>query len=259
MDFQDAFSILFILSELSVYFYSLTRYNVEKGARMPDRIVEVYAGAYASGKSETALNRAIQYVKNNKSVTLVDLDTVEPAYTLRPIAGELQSMGVNVITQPDNFGLGEAASYITPAQVNCLATDSDIIIDVGYGAGGLDILDIINNIGDEKDIRIYLVVNTSKFETSTVENIIEYATFAKGLEKRDWKKFTGVISNTHFGDETTKEDVINGYNKLKKACEIINLPIRAIGVDEKLLKEFDSTYDGVEVWFYKRMMPKAFW
>ena len=220
------------------------------------RIVEVFAGAYASGKSETSINRARQYAKECKRITLVDLDSVEPAYTLRPIAKELEEMGINTITQPDNFGLGEAASYVTSAQVNCLANDGDIIIDVGYGAGGLDVLDILTGIDEEKNIEIYLVVNTSKFETSTVENIIEYVEFASGGGKY---KFTGMISNTHFGDETTKEDIINGYNKLKIASEKLNLPIRAIGVDEKLSSEFESNYDGVEIWVYKRMMPKAFW
>ena len=224
---------------------------------MKNRFVEVYAGAYASGKSETALNRARTFAQKGEKITLVDLDTVEPAYTLRPIAKDLEKLGINVITQPDCFGLGEAASYITAAQVNCLANDGNIIIDVGYGAGGLDILDIINNIGDETDLRIYLVVNTSKFETSTVDNIIEYVTFAEGLEKRQWKKFSGMISNTHFGDETTKEDVINGYNKLKLASEKINIPIHAIGVDESL--NFAPTYDGIEVWKYNRLMPKALW
>lgn len=219
------------------------------------RIVEVFAGAYASGKSETSINRARQYAKEGKRITLVDLDSVEPAYTLRPIAKELEEMGINTITQPDNFGLGEAASYVTSAQVNCLANDGDIIIDVGYGAGGLDVLDILTGIDEEKNIEIYLVVNTSKFETSTVENIIEYANFTQGGKY----KFTGMISNTHFGDETTKEDIINGYNKLKIASEKLNLPIRAIGVDEKLSSEFENNYDGVEIWFYKRMMPKAFW
>ena len=224
---------------------------------MTDRFVEVYAGAYASGKSETAINRARQFAEAGENITLVDLDSVEPAYTLRPIAKELEDLGIHTITQPDNFGLGEAASYVTSAQINCLANEGNIIIDVGYGAGGLDILDIINNIGAENDLRIYLVVNTAKFETSTVDNIVEYVTFSEGLEKRPWKKFSGVISNTHFGDETTKEDVINGYNKLKKACEIINLPIIAIGADEKL--DLGTKYDGVDVWYYKRMMPRAFW
>lgn len=218
------------------------------------RFVEVFAGAYASGKSETALNRARHFAQNDEKITLVDLDTVEPAYTLRPIEKKLKNLGINVITQPDSFGLGEAASYITPAQVNCLSEDGNIIIDVGYGAGGLDILNIINNIEQEQDLRIYLVVNTAKFETSTVENIIEYISHAKGDSNY---KFAGMISNTHFGDETTKEDVIRGYEMLKKVSSLTNLPISAIGADEKL--GFDSTYDGVEVWKYKRFMPEALW
>ena len=223
------------------------------------RTVEVYAGAYASGKSETALNRARILTEQGKKITLVDLDSVEPAYTLRPIAKELTDLGINVITQLDNFGLGEAASYVTSAQINCLKNDGDIVIDVGYGAGGLDILDIITDIDKEKDLRIYLVVNTSKFETSTVENIIEYVTFSEGLEKRPWKKFAGFISNTHFGDETTKEDIINGYEKLKEVSKQLNIPIKAIGVPSNLALDFSRTYDGIEIWFYNRMMPKAFW
>ena len=226
---------------------------------MTERFVEVYAGAYASGKSETALNRAIQFAKIKKNITLADLDTVEPAYTLRPIAKDLEALGVNVITQPEYFGLGEAGSYITPQQMNCLSVEGDVIIDVGYGASGLDILDIITNIGDEKNLQIFLVVNTSKFETCSVDNIVEYVTFSEGIEKRPWKKFTGLISNTHFGDETTKEDVIRGYEILKKASEKINIPIRAIGIDKSIAKDFGLTYDNVEVWVYDRMMPKAFW
>ncbi len=219
------------------------------------RIVEIYAGAYASGKSETAINRARQFANNSEQITLVDLDTVEPAYTLRPIAQELKNMGINVITQPDNFGLGEAASYVTPTQINCLSEQGNIIIDVGYGVGGLDILDILNNIELEQNLRAYLVVNTSKFETSSVDNIIEYVDFAQGGKY----KFTAMISNTHFGDETTKEDILNGYNKLKEVSLKLNLPIRAIGADEKFESELGSNHDGVDIWYYKRMMPKAFW
>lgn len=221
------------------------------------RKVEIYAGAYASGKSETAINRARQYAKNGKNITLVDLDTVEPAYTLRPIAKQLENEGINVITQPDYFGLGEAGSYITPTQQNCLSTSGDIIVDVGYGAAGLDILDILNNIDNEKNMEIYLVVNTAKFETSSFDNIVEYVTFSEGLEKREWKKFSGFISNTHFGDETTKDDIIRGYELLKKVSSHLNIPIRAIGVDKKI--DFPPFYDGVEVWLYDRLMPTALW
>jgi hypothetical protein len=221
------------------------------------RTVEVYAGAYASGKSETAINRARQFAA--QQITLVDLDTVEPAYTLRPLAGVLEKEGISVITQLEYFGLGEAGSYITPTQQNALTVAGDMVIDVGYGASGLDMLDILTGIDREKDLRIYIVINTSKFETFSVENIVEYVTFSKGLEKRPWKHFSGIISNTHFGDETQKEDIIRGYEMVKKASEILKIPVRAIGVDEKFASDFASTYDGVDVWLYKRIMPTALW
>ncbi len=223
------------------------------------RKVEVFTGAYASGKSETSINRALQYKAQNKHITLVDLDTVEPAYTLRPLIKPLQARGINVIAQADYFGLGEAASYVTPLQINCLNESGDIIIDVGYGASGLDILDIINNIEKEEDLNIYLVVNSSKYETSSVENILEYIKFSEGLEKRDWKKFSGIVSNTHFGDETMKEDIINGYKLIKEAADKADLPIIAIGVPNELQQQFDEKFDGVDVWFYERLMPKALW
>lgn len=223
------------------------------------RKLEVFAGAYASGKSETALNRALQFANIGQHITLVDLDTVEPAYTLRPLEKKLTDRGINVITQPEYEGLGEAANYVNSRQINCLSEDGDIIIDVGYGASGLDILDIVNNIEDEENMEIFIVINTSKFETFSKENILEYVSFAEGLEKRPWKKFSGIVSNTHLGDETTKDDVIRGYNIIKSASEELGIPIRAIGVSETLKDQFDSTYDGVEIWFYERMMPDALW
>lgn len=223
------------------------------------RTVEVFTGAYASGKSETAINRALQSIEKNEKITLVDLDTVEPAYCLRPLVPKLEEIGINVIAQTDYFGLGEAGSYVTPKQLNCLTEEGNIIIDVGYGASGLDILDVIVGIEKEEDLRIYLVVNTSKFETSNVENILEYIEFASGLNKKPWKKFSGFISNTHLGDETIKDDIIRGYNILKEVSEKTSIPIIAIGADESFKEQLGDNYDNVPVWYYKRMMPQALW
>ena len=40
------------------------------------RIVEIFTGAYASGKSEISINRALMLKSEDSPVTLVDLDTV---------------------------------------------------------------------------------------------------------------------------------------------------------------------------------------
>lgn len=224
------------------------------------RIVEVFTGAYASGKSEISINRALMLRKQYEKVTLVDLDTVEPAYTLRPIKKELEKLEIKVITQEDYFGLGEAGNVITSEQSNCLLNQGNIVIDVGYGAGGLDILEVINNINKEKNLNIYIVINTSKHETSTVDNIVEYVNWSLGTNRHEWKKFSGIISNTHFGDETQKEDISRGFKLTQKAAERLNLSIFAVGIPENISSEFETNeIEGIPIWKLKRFMPKALW
>lgn len=224
------------------------------------RRVEVFTGAYASGKSEISINRALSLSKQSKKIILVDLDTVEPAYTLRPIKNDIEKLGIKVITQEDYFGLGETGNTITPAQMNCLFNQEDIVIDVGYGAGGLDILDVINGINKEENLNIYIVINTSKFETSSVDSIIEYINWSKGTSEHSWKKFNGIVCNPHFGDETTKKDIIKGFEIIKRASEILNLPLIALCVEKKLYAEFErDNYHGVPLWPLSRYMPNALW
>jgi len=228
-----------------------------------NRTVEIFTGAYAGGKSEISINRALMLKNEETNVTLVDLDTVEPAYTLRPLKKELDALGIEVVTQESYFGLGETGNVITPAQQNCLKRNqNNIVIDVGYGAGGLDILNLITGIEDEPNLNIFIVINASKPETSSVENIVDYVKWSIGSDKNppEWKKFNGIISNTHFSDETEPEDVLNGLEKTKKAAEILKLPIRAITVSEKLYPKLESViYSGVPVWQLKRFMPRAMW
>jgi len=224
------------------------------------RKVEVYAGAYASGKSEISINRALMLHNKGKQITLVDLDTVEPAYTLRPIKNELENLGLHVVTQTGYIGLGETGNVISGEQKNCLLFPGDIVIDVGYGAGGLDILEVISGIDKEEDLDIYIVINTSKPETSNVDDIVEYIKWSQGSGNYNWKKFNGIISNTHFADETEKNDVINGFRKTKQASEILNIPIIAITVSESLYPEFGSdSFEDIPLWPLKRFMPKALW
>ncbi|MBQ7287651.1 MAG: hypothetical protein IJW73_07825 [Candidatus Gastranaerophilales bacterium] len=225
------------------------------------RTVEIYTGAYASGKSENAINRAMSFIKSNKPITLVDLDTVEPAYCMRPLEKTLRDIGIDLILQSDYFGLGEAGSYVTNEQINCLKkTDGDIIIDVGYGVTGLDTLDILNDIDLEKNVKILLVVNTAKFETRDVESIIEYMQFNNGENVKPWKKISGFISNTHLGDETTLEDIKRGYEILKEVSKLTNIPIEAISCDVKFKNFFENNvYDNIPIRYLERLMPKALW
>jgi hypothetical protein len=58
--------------------------SMEQESFLPP-VLEAYIGEYASGKSENAVNRAVQFADLGRKVTLVDLDLVEPDWKHRKL------------------------------------------------------------------------------------------------------------------------------------------------------------------------------
>ncbi|MEG3072389.1 MAG: hypothetical protein RQM92_17545 [Candidatus Syntrophopropionicum ammoniitolerans] len=59
----------------------------------------------------------LELARQGRKVNLVDLDLVEPFYTLRPLQKELSQLGLEVIAwkTEETVGLGEAGTVIKPA------------------------------------------------------------------------------------------------------------------------------------------------
>ncbi|MBR5328808.1 MAG: hypothetical protein IKV45_01225 [Firmicutes bacterium] len=219
-----------------------------------DRIVEAYIGEYASGKSENAVNRALSLAEQGRKVTLVDLDLVEPVYTLRPLIEMLEEKGVHVIAwkTEETIGLGEAGSVLHPAMRWALRNEGDVILDIGYGAKVSAVLNLLEGIEDEKDLKVILVVNTLRPMTDSVDKIIEYL-YETGPAH-------GMIANTHLGEQTTVELMVNGLHMVQEAAEKVNLPVLAMAVDERFKEEFsEDTVDGVPLRLLRRYLPMGFW
>ncbi|MEG2657886.1 MAG: hypothetical protein RSA04_00985 [Clostridiales bacterium] len=219
-----------------------------------DRIVEAYVGEYASGKSENAVNRSLDLVAAGHKVTLVDLDLVEPVYTLRPLKKMLIAKGVNVIAweTSETVGLGEAGSILHPGMRWALHNEGDVILDIGYGARGSSILNLLAGIEEEKDLKVLLVVNTLRPMTDTVEKVIEYFHESGPAQ--------GLIANTHMGDDTTLDHIKNGYDIVNDVSKKLDIPVVALAIDEKFAKDFPrGTWDNVPVRTLKRYLPMGFW
>lgn len=218
------------------------------------RFVEAYIGEYASGKSENAVNRAISLAAQGRKVTLVDLDLVEPVYTLRPLIPLLEEKGVHVIAwkTEETLGLGEAGSILHPAMRWALKNEGDVILDIGYGAKGSAILNLLEGVEGEKDFKVLFVVNTLRPMTDSVEKIIEYLYEAGPAD--------GLIANTHLAEKTTAAMMKDGYAMVKEAAEKVQLPVVAMSVDERFAGDFPGgVYDGVPVRILKRYLPLGFW
>jgi hypothetical protein len=224
------------------------------GVRFIGRIVEAYIGEYASGKSEVAVNRALELAGQSRQVTLVDLDIVEPCYTLRPIKQELMEQGLTVLAWEtrETMGLGEAGNVLRPENRWALRRPGDIIMDIGYGVEGAKTLNLIEGARTDPDLKIYAVINIARPMTATLEDVVEYV--------RQLGPVHGLINNSHVGDETTMEIVQNGAVIVAEAARILGLPVIATTVAAGLTGAIGSRdCAGNPVKVLTRYMARTFW
>lgn len=219
--------------------------------------MEAYVGEYASGKSECAVNRALDLLQEPKAlqpVTLVDLDTVEPVYTLRPIRQELQDLGLQVVAWAtrDTVGLGEAGSVIRADSRWVLRKQGSIVLDVGYGVKGAMALNLIEGAWEDPDLRILAVLNLGRPLTGNYADMLEYV--------RQLGLVHGLINNSHLGDDTDIAFIQQGADVVSRVAAALDLPVVATTADEKFrggLGEVDAC--GNPVRYLQRFMPRAFW
>lgn len=218
------------------------------------RIIEAYVGEYASGKSENAINRAIALHEQGLPVSLADLDTVEPVYTLRPLKKELSEIGIDVIAWDtrDTVGLGEAGNVMHPAMRWALLKPGNVIMDVGYGVHGAEIFNLIEGAHENPFMKIIAVINMSRPMTSTVDKVVEYV--------RELGRVDAILNNTHLDTETTVEIVQEGAKKVFEAAQKLGIPMVATAAVKEIADQIGpKDIMGCEVRPLKRLMPKAFW
>ncbi|WP_273483785.1 hypothetical protein [Desulforamulus ruminis] len=218
------------------------------------RIVEAYVGEYASGKSEVAVNRALELAGLGRKVNLVDLDIVEPCYTLRPIKKKLEDAGMTVIAWEtrETMGLGEAGNTIKPESRWALYREGDVILDIGYGIEGAKTLNLLEGVEETPELKIIAVINAKRPMTSTVKEILDYI--------KELEPIHALINNTHLGDETTPEVVQEGARMVSEVSNILGIPVVATTADQEVARQLGAQDSmGHPVRPLVRYMPHTFW
>lgn len=222
--------------------------------QLPPRLLEAYIGEYASGKSENAVNRALQLAGLGRRVTLVDLDLVEPCYTLRPLKRVLEEKGITVLAWDTRelVGIGETGNILKPEVQFCLRRSGDVILDIGYGASGAQVLNLVEGAVQEQDLKVYAVVNIARPLTATVPDVVEHV--------RSLGHVDGLINNAHLGEDTDLEIIREGVCVVTEAASILGLPVIATSVMERLASLIGETdWYGHQVRVLRRYLPQAFW
>ena len=178
----------------------------------------VLVGNYGSGKTELALNRALEFAAK-KSTTLVDLDIVNPYFRSGEKADMLREAGIRVLMP--TFALSTVDIPALPAEIQSVfeLPCDHVIFDVGGDDTGAAALGRYapSFAKYREQTHVALVVNCMRPLTQTAEDVAE---LAQRIAARGRLQIDSIINNINLAGETTPEMLRQGHQVVARAAEI---------------------------------------
>lgn len=211
------------------------------GAAMRENRLRIFTGHFGSGKTEIAINYAVKLAGDKKDTCLVDLDIVNPYFSVREIRKQMESLGMRVISPSIEITTAELSTV--PAEVLSAFNNKnyDVVLDVGGDDAGAVALGQYNRFFLEEPYDMYFVINTMRPFTSSVDGICEYV---RSIEKASRLNVTYLINNTNLSYETTADDVMKGQDIIREASRKLNIPVRYTTIREDLADKLPGSVEG---------------
>lgn len=199
--------------------------------------VVVIVGNYGSGKTEVSINLAVHRKRDGMDVRIADLDLVNPYFRTREARGPLSEMGVEIVLPPEQY-LQADLPILSPRVAGMIRQPSQLtLLDVGGDGVGATILATLEDELKGKPLRVLQVVNPLRPFTETVEGCLNVR---KQIEQASKLAVDGIIGNANLIDETTADDIYDGYDFVNGLCGYSRLPLEFITVSRELLPVVDS-------------------
>ncbi len=189
--------------------------------------ITVIVGHAGVGKTNVALGLAKAEAAAGRTVTLADLDVVNPYFRSSDYDDQLREAGVRLIapvlarTTLDTPSLtGELDAAIEQT------TDPDVrlIIDVGGDDDGATTIGRWSRQLIEAGAEVLYAVSAFRALTSTPE---EAAALLPGIEEHAHLRATGILNTSNLGDETTAAHVEAGRAFAVEVARLTGLPLVA--------------------------------
>jgi len=183
--------------------------------------VTVVCGHYGTGKTNLSLNLALDAAEAGGSVTLIDMDIVNPYFRSSDHAGELEAKGIRVIGP--NFANSNLDTPSLPPMIgDAIAEDGRVIIDVGGDDAGATALGVYAKQVSGSAPEVIYVVNKYRSQTTTPEESVE---ILREIESAARIRATCIANNSHLKQQTTADTILDSIPFAERVSELTGLPI----------------------------------
>lgn len=208
--------------------------------------ITLFCGHYGSGKTNIAVNFAIAKSKAGESVSIADIDIVNPYFRTKDSTAELECAGVHVVALP--FANTSVDLPAIPSEVMGLLQrrDTFVVMDVGGDDRGAVALGrYAPTILSEDNYDMVFVVNFYRPLTRSAKDALE---IMREIEAACKIPFTAIVNNSNIGEETRADDVLKTLPLARELSDISGLPIVGTTASEKICKEVnDETFFGLKL------------
>lgn len=199
--------------------------------------ITLLAGHYGSGKTNIAVNMALDLKKQHENTAIADLDIVNPYFRTLDSRELFDQAGIRlIVSEYANTNLDIPA---LPQEMYAIVHDRTMhsVVDVGGDDRGALALGRISPLIREEDYDMYLVVNCYRPLTRDADSVMEVAA---EIEEAGRLKFTGIINNSNLGAETTADVVLASVPFARETAERMGLPLAYTTVEYRLYDELKN-------------------
>jgi len=193
--------------------------------------VTVLVGHFGSGKTEIALNLAMDLAAKGALVTMADLDVVKPYFRTRSARALLGESGIDLLA-PEGDNIHADLPIIVPQiRSELRRSDRRLIIDVGGDDVGARVLGSVSDVVPAAETECLLVLN---FRRPSTPDSAAAVAMARRIEAVGRLPVAGLISNTHLLEDTTLDVILHGLELARETGDLLGLPVAATAASDAL-------------------------
>lgn len=191
----------------------------------------VITGHYGSGKTNLAVNLALDYAKQGEQVTIVDLDIVNPYFRTADYKKLFDEYGIRLIAPP--YANSNLDIPVLSAEVySVFAQDKGrTIFDVGGDDAGAVALGMFRSHFESVGYDMLYVINRYRYLTRTPQEACE---LLPEIEAASRLKATGAANCSNLARETTAQDILASNEFADEVCKSLKLPLVCTAVDRAI-------------------------